>query len=77
MTALNNVVASLQKEKARLETELGQITKALAALGHVTGGGGNNSRGRRRRTLSVEARRRIAEAQRARWARVRKAAEKK
>lgn len=77
MTALNNVVASLQKERARLETELGQITKALTALGHVTAGGGNNSRGRRRRTLSVEARRRIAEAQRARWARVRKAAGKK
>jgi len=65
------VVASLQKEYSRLEAELGKIGKALSALGY--------SGGKKLRTahvLSKEARARIAEAQRLRWAKVRKAAAK-
>jgi hypothetical protein len=69
---MNNVVASLQKEYSRLEVELGRVGKALDALGH---GRGNKLR-RKGRTLSKEARERIAEAQRQRWAKVRKAAAK-
>ncbi len=67
---MNNVVASLQKEYSRLQAELGRVGKALAALGHSSGKVGV------RRTLSKEARERIAEAQRLRWARARKAAAK-
>ena len=70
MTTLNKVVASLHKEHSRLETEMGRVRKALDALGRA---GGNKLR-RKRRTLSKDARRRIAEAQRLRWAKVRKAA---
>ncbi len=69
---INKVVASLQKEYSRLEKELGQVGKALDALGHA-GGKRLKSTGR---TLSKDARRRIAEAQKLRWARVRKAASK-
>jgi hypothetical protein len=69
---MNNVVASLQKEYSRLQAELGRVGKALNALGY---GHGRHSNGARR-TLSKEARERIAEAQRQRWARVRKAAGK-
>lgn len=72
MTALNKVVASLQDEYSRLEKELGQVRKALDALGHANG---NRARGVRR-TLSAEARARIAQAQRLRWAKVRKQAAK-
>ena len=69
---MNNVVTSLQKEYSRLQTELGRVGKALDALGY-----GNGRRPHRTgRTLSKEARQRIAEAQRQRWARVRKAAGK-
>lgn len=69
MATLHSVVASLQKEQSRLESELGQVRRALVALGSVSG----KKPGRRgRRTLSPEARRRIAEAQRLRWAKVRK-----
>ncbi len=69
---MNNVVTSLQKEYSRLQAELGRVGKALDALGY------RNGRGPKRtgRTLSKEARQRIAEAQRQRWARVRKAAAK-
>jgi hypothetical protein len=72
MTNLNKVVTSLRVEYSRLEKEMERVGKALNALGQA---GGNKLR-RTKRTLSKEARRRIAEAQRLRWAKVRKQAAK-
>ena len=69
---MNKVVASLRKEHSRLERELGSVRRALDALGHA-GGGKLKGTGR---TLSADARKRIADAQRLRWAKVRKAAAK-
>jgi predicted metallo-beta-lactamase superfamily hydrolase len=69
MTNLNKVVSSLQSEYSRLQKELDSVGKALSALGHA-----NGSRFRGKRVLSKEARERIAEAQRQRWAKVRKQA---
>jgi len=71
MTNLTKVVASLQIEYSRLQQEMERVGKALGALGHA-----NGSR-RGKRTLSKEARERIAEAQRQRWAKVRKQAKAK
>jgi hypothetical protein len=70
MTTLNKVVASLQKEYSRLQKEMGSVGKALDALGRS----GGKKLNRTTRTLSPEARKRIAEAQRLRWAKVKKAA---
>jgi len=67
---MNNVVASLQNEYSRLQAELGRVGKALSALGYSGG------KKLKVRTLSKEARERIAEAQRQRWAKARKAAAK-
>jgi hypothetical protein len=72
MTTMNKVVSSLRREYSRLEKEMGRVGRALDALGSA---GGNSFR-RTRRTLSKDARRRIAEAQRLRWAKVRKQAAK-
>jgi len=69
MTSLNKVVFSLRREYSRLEKEVERVKKALEALGHISG----SKLGTKRR-LSREARRRIAEAQRRRWAKVRKQA---
>jgi hypothetical protein len=69
---INKVVASLRKEYSRLEKEMGQVGKALDALGHA----GGRKLKRMGRSLSKDARRRIAEAQKLRWAKVRKAAAK-
>jgi hypothetical protein len=69
MTNLNKVVTSLRSEYARLQNELAQVRKALDALGNA----GGRSRFGTKRVLSKDARRRIAEAQRLRWAKVRKA----
>jgi hypothetical protein len=72
MTNLNKVVTSLRSEYARLEKEMERVGKALSALGSVNG----NRIKRTKRILSKEARRRIAEAQKLRWAKVRKEAAK-
>jgi hypothetical protein len=69
MTNLNKVVTSLRSEYSRLEREMERVGKALDALGIA---GGNKLRGAKR-TLSKDARKRIADAQRLRWAKVRKA----
>jgi len=70
MINLNKVVASLRHEHSRLEKQMERVEKALVALGHANG----NRTKKVKRVLSKEARRRIAEAQRRRWAKVRKQA---
>ena len=70
MNNLNKVVTSLRVEQSRLEREMERVRKALDALGHA----GGTKLKRTKRFLSKEARRRIAEAQRLRWAKVRKQA---
>lgn len=67
MANLSQAVKQLHKERERLQRELGRIDAALQALGSA-----NHSRGPRR-ALSVAARRRIAAAQRARWAKFKRA----
>ncbi len=70
MTNLNKVVTSLRSEYSRLQKEMERVGKALDALGHVSSAGFRTGR----RVLSKEARERIAEAQRQRWAKVRRQA---
>jgi hypothetical protein len=71
MSNLTKVVGSLRNEHARLQKELGRVKKALDALGQAGGSSLNGVR-----ILSKDARKRIADAQRLRWAKVRKEAAK-
>ncbi len=66
MTDLGAVLEQLKKERTQLD-------RAITALGSVvkTSSGNPSSNGRGRRKLSVAARKKIAAAQRARWAKVR------
>jgi hypothetical protein len=72
-TLMQSVVGQLQKERMRLEEELHRVTAALAAFGKVYMQGSKPSRAatRKRRTISAAGRKRIAAAQRARWAKIR------
>jgi hypothetical protein len=79
-TLIQTVVKQLQQERARLEDELHRVTAALTTFGRVflQGGKGGSRKGgpapiRKKRTISAAGRRRIAAAQRARWAKVRAA----
>jgi hypothetical protein len=74
MTNLNNVVTSLRAEYSRLHNEMQRVKNALDALGSARGASSAKSP---KRLLSKEARHRIAEAQRKRWAKVRKAKQAK
>jgi len=69
---IRQLVAQLEQERNRIQTAI----TALSALGGPgTGGTGTTSTGRRkRRTISTEARRKISEAQKKRWAARKKAA---
>jgi hypothetical protein len=63
MRNLSGVVKQLIKERTRLENELHRVTAALTAFGKVYFSGVKS-----KRTMSVAGRKRIAAAQRARWA---------
>jgi len=70
-TLMQSVVSELQKERTRLENELHRITAALVAFGNVYMQGSRRRAAvatRKGRTISATGRKRIAAAQRARWA---------
>ena len=72
-TLMQSVVSQLQKERTRLEDELHRITTALVAFGNVYMRGGQSKAAvttRKRRIISAAGRKRIAAAQRARWAKI-------
>lgn len=80
MSNLVKVVAQLRKQREEAQKTAEQLDQALAALGSVDGsrsrGRGSQKVGRTGRTMSAAAGKRIAAAQRARWAKW-KAAQKK
>jgi hypothetical protein len=78
-TLMQSVVSQLQKERTRLEDELRRITAALVAFGNVSMHGSRPKAAvatRKKRTNSAAGRKRIAAAQKARWAKWRKAQKK-
>jgi hypothetical protein len=69
---LANVVQQLQKERDQARRTVEQLDEALKALGSLRGVRGRlwsaQTAGKKRRTMSAAARKRIAAAQRTRWA---------
>jgi hypothetical protein len=70
MTTLAGVVQNLQLQRRQVLSNLERIDDALKAIQGLTTGNATTSSGR---TMSVAARNRIAAAQRARWAKWKKA----
>lgn len=70
---LAGTLKALQAERAQLEEETAKLDEAIAALRKLSGSqsGANGRRGKR--TLSAAARRKIAKAQKLRWAKVKQA----
>ena len=72
MPNLVQVLSALVKEQRRLQGRLESVDAAITALRGMNGGGRNvTSIARPRRHLSAAARKRIAAAQKARWAKFR------
>ncbi|MFZ3341962.1 MAG: hypothetical protein WA609_01410 [Terriglobales bacterium] len=78
-TIVSNIVDQLQTERTRLETELRRVSAALTAFGqaYMRGKGTKAAPMRKTRTISAAGRKRIAAAQRARWAKIRAAKKSK
>jgi hypothetical protein len=74
-TLMQSMVGQLQKERARLTNELHRVTAALTAFGkvYVQGSQSKPAALPKKRTISAAGRKRIAAAQKARWAKVRAA----
>ena len=72
-TLVHTVITQLQHERTRLEKELHRVSAALTAFGRVylQGSKPKSASVRRKHKISAEGRKRIAAAQRARWAKVR------
>jgi len=71
MLKLSGLVAELRTERNRAQREVEQLNAALAALGGLGRANGRSPRartGKKRRPMSADARKRIAAAQRLRWA---------
>jgi hypothetical protein len=75
MGNLSGVVQQLAKERTRLADELHRVTAALAAFGkaYISGRNPKAVTNNTKRTISVAGRKRIAAAQRARWAKQKQA----
>jgi|SRR5436853_7602448 len=67
MASLGKALSDLRRERNRIRNQLKQLEEAIAAIGSLHGGRGRSAT-RTRRRLSAAARRRIAQAQKARWA---------
>jgi hypothetical protein len=70
---VQSLVSQLHKERTRLETELRRVSAALTAFGNVYAHGrqAKSSPVRKKHKISAAGRRRIAAAQKARWAKAR------
>jgi hypothetical protein len=70
---LAGTLKSLSGQRAELHKELARLDKAIAVLRELSTTRGTSSGQFRKRTLSTAARRKIARAQKLRWAKVRQA----
>ena len=72
MLNLANAIGQLKMERDQAQRKLEQLNAALKVLGSLGGVnrrlGGGQTAGKKRRPMSTAARKRIAAAQRARWA---------
>jgi hypothetical protein len=69
MSDITKALRQLREERSRTRNQLKRLEQAIIVLGKVVPGSGRRKNGTRaRRKLSVAARSRIAEAQKARWA---------
>jgi hypothetical protein len=79
MTTLQQVFKQLKIEKKRAEKEVERLEEAISAFGKLVGGSvwrlgraaaGRPAAGRHRRKMSAAARKRISQAQKMRWAKL-------
>jgi hypothetical protein len=69
---LTGTVKMLQGQRAQVQKELAKLDKAIAVLLELSATNSATTQNGKRRTLSAAARKKIAKAQKARWAKVKR-----
>ena len=70
---LASTVKMLEGQRAQVQKELVKLDKAIAVLRELDGADSTPSPNGKKHTMSAAARRKIGEAQKARWAKIRQA----
>jgi len=68
MANLSGTLSQLRDQRRRVQHQVEKLDEAIAAIEGLVGKSGGNSAAPRKRVLSAAGRRRIAMAQKARWA---------
>jgi hypothetical protein len=68
---LSDTLKTLQGERAHMQKELAKLDKAISVLSELSGTNSVPSPNGKRHSMSAAVRRRMAKAQKARWAKVR------
>src|SRR5208337_1961760 len=71
MPNLDNALQELRKERSRAQIEVEKLDQAISVIESLNGAGVSRKSTRPTRIISAASRRKMAQAQRARWARVR------
>ena len=71
MVNLAQAIKGLRAARGRAQKEVARLEKAIAALGKLKGHPGRQAQMGKRRKLTAAARKRISQAQKARWAKLR------
>jgi hypothetical protein len=72
LDGLATIVSQLRTERMNLANRLRHVDAALSVLGKLDGGGNQTNRSQPTRIISAASRRKMAAAQKARWAKARK-----
>src|SRR5258708_26219260 len=72
LKGLSSIVSQLKTERTNLANQLRHVDAALSVLGKPDGGSNHTNRSQPRRIISAASRRKMAQAQRVRWAKARK-----
>ena len=75
LEGLVSIVSELRAERTNLINQLKQVDAALSVLGEVNGSGSSRGASQATRIVSAASRRKMAQAQKARWASIRKGAQ--
>jgi len=68
LKGLASIVSELRVERTNLANQLRHVDAALSVLGKLAGGSNHSNANQPKRTISAASRRKMARAQRARWA---------
>jgi len=72
MGNLNNALQELREERKQAQLHVEKLDRAISVVESLNGAGASRSANQPTRTISAASRRKMARAQKARWARVRK-----